>query len=313
MTTLLDIAIKERYENLLKVGDKLAEISKYVNWKPFVSIVSGLYDNKSDKGGRPNMDEIVMVKMLILQGLYGLSDPELERQVNDRISFQNFLGFPEKIPDYSTVWYFRERLAKSGKDKMIWEEFQRQIESKGLGIRKGVAQDATIITSDSGKSGNGSRGEKAKTRRSKDGEWAKRKTDSKFGYKAHTKIDIDHGIVRDFTITSANVHDINVDLTKAGEVGYKDKGYSGQETLSYNGIIKKKPKGKKLSFRDIHRNNRISKKRCKVERHYAVIKRVFNFGHVLVTTISRVRVKTMFTLFCFNIYQLQTLAKNALA
>ena len=313
MTTLLDIAIKERYENLLKVGDKLAEISKHVNWKAFVPIVSGLYDNKSEKGGRPNMDEILMVKMLILQGLYGLPDQELERQVNDRLSFQNFLGFPEKIPDYSTVWYFRERLAKSGKDKLLWEEFQRQIESKGLGIRKGVAQDATIITADPGKSSNGSRGGKAKTRRSRDGEWNKRKKGSKFGYKAHSKIDTDRGLIRDLEITPANVHDNQVDLTKPGEVGYKDKGYSGQKTLSYDGIIKKKPKGRKLSFKDAHRNNRISKKRCKVERHYAIIKRVFNSGHMLVTTIPMVRVKMMFALFCFNIYQLQTLDRLGIA
>ena len=309
MATLLDMAIKERYENLLKVGDKLAEISKHVDWKAFVPIVSGLYDNKSEKGGRPNIDEILMVKMLILQGLYGLSDQELERQVNDRLSFQNFLGFPEKVPDYSTVWYFRERLAKSGKDKQIWDEFQRQIESKGLGIRKGVAQDATIITADPGQTARKPRGDGAKTRRSRDGEWNTRKSGSKFGYKAHTKIDIDHGILREFEITPANTHDSKVDLTKEGEVGYKDKGYFGQKTVSYDGIIKKKPKGRKLSFKDAHRNNRISKKCCRVERHYAIIKRVFNSGHMLVTTIPRVRVKIMFAFFCFNLYQLQTLSK----
>ena len=50
-----------------------------------------------------------MIKMLVLQQWYGLSDPELERQVADRISFRKFLGFPDTIPDYSTVWRFRMR------------------------------------------------------------------------------------------------------------------------------------------------------------------------------------------------------------
>ena len=68
-----------------------------------------MYDNHTERGGRPNNDEIVMMKMLVLQSWYGLSDPELERQANDRISFQKFLGFPERIPDRSTVWAFRER------------------------------------------------------------------------------------------------------------------------------------------------------------------------------------------------------------
>jgi len=35
-----------------------------------------------------------MVKLLVLQQWYGLSDPELERQALDRISFQHFQEFP---------------------------------------------------------------------------------------------------------------------------------------------------------------------------------------------------------------------------
>jgi IS5 family transposase len=58
------------------------------------------------------------------------------------------------------------------------------------------------------------------------------------------------------------------------------------------------------------RNLRISKKRAPVERQYAVIKRVFKAGHVLVTTVSRVNVKMIFTAFCFDLYQLVTLRKQ---
>jgi transposase, IS5 family len=49
------------------------------------------------------MDPVLMVKLLVLQTGYGLSDPGLEWQVSDRISFQHFLDFPETVPDYSTV------------------------------------------------------------------------------------------------------------------------------------------------------------------------------------------------------------------
>jgi IS5 family transposase len=38
-----------------------------------------MYDNCTERGGGPNNDEVVMVKMLVLQSWYGLSDPELER------------------------------------------------------------------------------------------------------------------------------------------------------------------------------------------------------------------------------------------
>ena len=68
----------------------------------------------------------------------------------DRLSFQRFLGFPETLPDYSTVWQLRERLAESGRDRLIWEELQRQLDAKGLKAKKGVVQDATFITADPG-------------------------------------------------------------------------------------------------------------------------------------------------------------------
>ena len=84
------------------------------------------------------MDPVLMVKLLVLQAWYGLSDPELERQASNRIDFMHFLGFPEKAPDYSTVWRFRERLAETGRDKLIWTELQRQLDAKGLKIKKGV-------------------------------------------------------------------------------------------------------------------------------------------------------------------------------
>ena len=68
--------------------------------------------------------------------MYGLSDPEIERQANDKISFLSFIGFPDKIPDHTTVWYFRERLSQTRKDRAIWNDLQRQLDEKGLKIRK---------------------------------------------------------------------------------------------------------------------------------------------------------------------------------
>ncbi len=82
------------------------------------------------------MDEVLMIKILVLQELHGLSDLELERQITGRISFRKFLGFPEAVPDYTTVWAFRERLSKTGRDKRIWQELQRQLDSKGLKVKK---------------------------------------------------------------------------------------------------------------------------------------------------------------------------------
>jgi IS5 family transposase len=55
----------------------------------------------------------------------------------DRISFMSFLGFPDAFPDSRTIWLFRERMANSGKDKMVWAELQRQLNTMGLQVRRG--------------------------------------------------------------------------------------------------------------------------------------------------------------------------------
>lgn len=313
MTNFIDFIFREEYERVKRLGDKLSDIDVLINWEAFRPIVTGLYNNKSEKGGRPNIDEIVMIKCLILQQWHGLSDPELERQITDRISFRKFLNFPTTIPDFSTVWTFRERLSKTGKDKEIWQELQQQLDSIGLKVKKGVIQDATFITSDPGHAkADKPRGAGAKTRRSKDGTWAKKNSKSYFGYKLHSKSDMDYGLIRNIETTTASVHDSQVDLTKPGEVGYKDKGYFGVISKGFNATMKRSVRGHPIGIRDILRNKRISRKRAPGERHYAVIKNVFKSGHTMVTTVSRVAVKMVFTSFAFNLFQLKTLKKQGI-
>jgi len=99
MKSLTDFALNEEYKQVKRLDDQLAEIESLLNWEAFHPIVGEIYDNKSERGGRPNVNEVVMVKLLVLQQWHGLSDPELEKQVADRISFRKFLGFPETIPD----------------------------------------------------------------------------------------------------------------------------------------------------------------------------------------------------------------------
>ena len=82
-----------------------------------------------------------MVKLLFLQGCYSISDEELEFQVNDRITFRNFLDFPESIPDFSTIWRFRENLADKDIIDKIWAELHRQISDKNIQVKEEVIQE----------------------------------------------------------------------------------------------------------------------------------------------------------------------------
>ena len=68
-----------------------------------------------------------MLKSLYIQHLYSLSDEQLERELADRISFRVFLDTTEVIPDSTTIWKFKERLANNCKDAEIWNDLQRQL------------------------------------------------------------------------------------------------------------------------------------------------------------------------------------------
>jgi IS5 family transposase len=268
-----------------------------------------MYDNKSEKGGRPNCDVILMFKILILQQWYGLSDLEIERQIADRISFMGFLGFPEPIPDSRTIWLFRDRMEKTGKDKSVWAELQRQLNSKGLKVKRGTIQDATFIEADPGSSKK-PRGEDAETRRSRDGTWAKKSGEYHFGYKFHSKVDMDYGLIREIETTTASLHDSQVDLSVEGEIVLRDRGYFGVEAKGIDFTMKRRTTEKPLEEIDKQRNRLISKLRSPGERPFSIIKRIFRAGRVLVTTVARVSVKMTVTAFAFNLYQLSTL-KNA--
>ena len=292
MDSFIAFALRKKYESVEKLGDPLSDIGCLFDWERFRPLLGDMYNNKSEKGGRPNYDEVLMIKVLVLAQWYGLTDKALEREISDKVSFMNFLGFPEKAPDSSTIWLFRERLIEAGKYDVLWDEVNRQLEFLSLEIKKGTIQDATFITADPGHAkADKPRGDEAKTRRSKDGTWTMKGSKSFFGYKLHSKVDTEYGLIRDLETTTASLHDSQVDLSEEGEVVYRDKGYFGVEAKGYSATMNRSTRGHPLDIWNEMRNQRIGKKRAPGERHYAVIKRVFKAAHVMVTTVARVHVK----------------------
>ena len=78
----------------------------------------------------------------------------------------------------------------------------------------------------------------------------------------------------------------------------------------YHATMKRAVRDHPLGIRDKMRNKRIACKRSAFERPYAVIKNIFKSGHLLVTTTLRTHTKNLFTCFCYNLLQLNTLQKN---
>ena len=126
--------ISEKYKKFAKYGDSLHEMGEKIDWESLRPIFLDLYVNDTVNGGRPNIDPIIMVKVLFIQSIYNLVDEQVEKEMHDRISMMHFLGFPDTIPDSRTIWLFRERLSTTGKDRIMWKEIWKQFEDHGIKI-----------------------------------------------------------------------------------------------------------------------------------------------------------------------------------
>jgi transposase, IS5 family len=321
--------LREQYEKVRGLGDRLELMKGQIDWQPFIPLVRKVfYDNKID-GGRPHTDELIVVRSMLLQSWYGLSDPELEFQCHDRLSFRNFLGFPEIIPDFSTIWKVRDRLQKEGVEPKIWNELQRQLDQKGYTLKKGVIQDATFIESELGrkryykekkaekKGEKITYTEKQKQHIDTDGTFSVKHGQVHYGYKNHIKLDVGHTLIREYKVTTASLHDGEIDLIKNGDgIAYRDKGYHGKKLHAKNvkdKTMKRAVRGHPLCDTEIKRNRKISSVRSPGERPFGVIKKVFHSGTTRVKTLVRVSIKQMFTCFAFNLYQLVSLQRKKLA
>ena len=321
--------LNEQYQKVRGLGDRLELMKKQINWNKFRPIIASVFYDDEKTGGRPHTDEVLIVKTMVLQESYGLSDPELEFQIHDRLSFRNFLDFPENIPDFSTIWKIRDRLKEKNKEKKIWTELQRQLDNKGYKIQKGVIQDATFIEADLGKKryskekkakNNGEEikyTEKQKQHIDKDGSFSVKHGQVHFGYKNHLKLDVGNQLIREYEVSTASLHDSQVNLIKAGDgKAYRDKGYAGVKLKNLDvkdRTMKKSTRGHQLSKTEVENNKAISSIRSPGERPFSVMKRVFNGVRTRVKTLVRVSIKEMFKCFAFNLYQLVTLERKKIA
>ncbi len=117
MKNLTDFAICHEYERIKELGDRLVEIGNEINWDDLRPKLDILFCNNTEHVGRLNIDVIIMRKYLFIQQLYSLSDEQLEIKLADRISFRTFFGTTDVVPDFITIWKFRERLADGEVDK----------------------------------------------------------------------------------------------------------------------------------------------------------------------------------------------------
>jgi len=306
-------------DRLSKMGDPLEKINSAIDWEIFREpIENRIRKENYSKGGRPPYDSIFMFKIIMLQDWNNTSDENTEYLINDRLSFQRFLGMElgEKAPDRNTIWNFKEQLGDEGM-RELFDIFNEMLETSGIITYKGSIVDASFVDvprqrntrkeNETIKDGGipeewQTSEQKAKLeQKDTDARWAKKNDEAHYGYKDHVKVDEESKIITNFSVTSANVHDskeiVNL-IDEKDEIVYGDSAYVGKELQE--AIKEKNPevdlqineKGKKnnpLNDEQKASNRKKSQVRSRVEHVFGDITNSMN--GIYIRTIGLVRAK----------------------
>jgi IS5 family transposase len=186
----------------------LDRCQELIPWQTLADSIKHLFPDQPN-GGRPFTPALVLLKCVMLQKWYGLSDPGLEEQLRDRLSFRRFVGLSleDVTPDETTLVKFRDRLRAHGCASTIFEAALTSLRERGLVLKEGTIVDATIVDAPQGRKVKGLDGTERHTR---DGRatYTRNHGTLRHGYKAHLATDV-RGIVTDWVFDTARPHDSN--------------------------------------------------------------------------------------------------------
>lgn len=273
-TSFFDLAIQQRGAT----NKVLETISRTVDFAPAEQRIAATYAG----GGRPACRVAVLLRVMILQHLYNLSDPQAEEQIKDRLSFQKFvqLAPDEAVPDETTICRFRRRLIDGGLHQSLLGMLNEQLEERGYILKTTTIVDATIIESSRRRPSVASA--KDGSAPDADASYTRKYGGSYYGYKAHLSSDAEHHLIQAVAISTASVYDGLVFeqlVPEATTKVYADKAYDTKANQRWlrergikSGILKKEAHHIKLTGKDVKMNYKKGLVRRNIERIFGHLK-----------------------------------------
>lgn len=254
----------------------LEKVEQVIDFEALAAKIRQDVAPEQPRGGRPFFPVVMMIKCLLLAKWYGLSDPQLEEQLRDRLSFRRFVGLSltETTPDETTFVNFRKRLRQSGHGSTLFDSVLDQLKRKGLVLNEGSLVDATILEQATG--GQNAQGESTRDRAAS---FTKKHGRTYHGFKAHVKVSKDR-LIADYRFDTAKVHDSqHIDDLIKGETRavYADSAYMDKQRSAdlaergvHDGIVQRRVRGQaELTAEQQAHNRAASKVRALVEHPFA--------------------------------------------
>ena len=316
-------------KKLSQMGNSLERLDSAINWEIFRPALLRIFGNPKknpSKGGRPPYDYLMMFKILLLARLYNLSDDDMEYQLHDRLSFRHFVGCDaEKIPDAKTIWLYRERLTKSGKEQELFDSFYSILEEEGLLAHKGQIVDASFVEVPKQRNTRKENeqikeGEEPevwssakRSQKDTDARWTKKGGVDHFGYKNHVCVDSKSKLIKSFEVTSASVHDSNVlaDICDTHEPVFDDSAYTGKSVPEgcKHYTARRSYRNKPLTDDDKKFNRKLSRIRCRVEHVFGFIENTMKGSTFRGVGIKRAKTNVTLTNLVYNICRFEQIKR----
>jgi len=324
-------------KKLTKLKDPLIKLEEYIDWNIFLPILDKVYDRpKKSNAGRPRYDKTLMLKILILQSLYNLSDDQMEYQILDRRSFMRFLGLKptHKVPDSKTIWKFRETLIESEAVVDLFYLFNQVLDQHRVFTHTGQIVDASFVEVPRQRN---SRAENLMIKNGKipedwhnkpnklrqkdvDARWTQKNKVNYYGYKNHIKTDQGSKLITSYAVSSASPHDSQeletlIDKDDAGQKLYGDSAYVGQEEAiewcgMTNVIHEKGYKNKPLTDSQKASNREKSRIRARVEHVFGFMTNTMHAMYVKTIGIYRAATKIGLANLTYNMMRCIQLEKK---
>lgn len=273
---------------------RLERISGLLDWGGIDAIVRQV---RPGREGRPPYQPLCMVRALLLQQWYGLSDPGLEEALGDRVSFRRFCGFAldAATPDETTICRFRNDLKAAGLGEALFCEVAAQLDRAGFMVKAGTLIDASLVEAAVRRPPDGAtpKGVESRSPHDPDANWTRQGPGRRlfFGYKVHVGVDQGSGLIRSRALTPAKVYESEVadDLILGDERAvYADKAYekhARRAALKAQGIKDRIQHRRTRSQRALPhwqqmRNKLIGRIRAGVERTFSQLKGRYRMGRM---------------------------------
>lgn len=295
----------------------LTTINEIVDFEEFRPILDNCYENF----GRCAYNPVILLKLLLLQRFYNLSDHAVVVEAADRISFRAFLDIDlmEKLPDDTTLVYFRNRLGKNDIYNKLMTKLEAQIEKHGFHIKEGriTIVDATLVKAHTRPaSGDPERLERLDpgARITKQG-----KKGPVCGYKMHAAMDAETRIIRQVKITSAAENDVKHLLVSPGTKELiADKAYHSAENRRKlkklgirDGIMYRGARAHPLTEQQKEHNRPLSHTRSAIESKFGEMKRWHGLGQAIYRGIKRVERQIILTVLAVNMKRLAAICAQS--